>query len=434
MKKLIIGIIVILTLLAGCGANNEKDDTSNGITETDSEHLELDEPSDNNIDDSESVKEINDEENFQGLISDIKYLERDELLCISLTDYTTIFYDVKNNNLINDPELKSEYLTAERESDSNKNIRVYDFLGNDVTDRFIADFEHENIIGVCHLEANDVIWVKEYNETPEHSEIIVKAFDELGNEICRVSSDNEYFAEMVDYIERFKNISTVEYVGDNVCRIMTTDSSTRNFFSVNVENSKILNGNGYFSDGYSVISAINEYAIQNTEGEYLVGPVTSHEILNNAYRYSDGLFFSGNTKKFYDIDLTEKIDLSQYEVVFIESDADMYVFQDGYCGIQVMNDSGTIFFGIIDTEGNWVIELTDTLNWQADEYRGKISENIIRLGRDKTFNLQSMEFGVYPDLPSNGENIDGKYYYINDVDELWYYDFENQENNKVSFV
>ena len=207
MKKLIIGIIVILTLLAGCGANNEKDDTSNGITETDSEHLELDEPSDNNIDDSESVKEINAEENFQGLISDIKYLERDELLCISLTDYTTIFYDVKNNNLINDPELKSEYLTAERESDSNKNIRVYDFLGNDVTDRFIADFEHENIIGVCHLEANDVIWVKEYNETPEHSEIIVKAFDELGNEICRVSSDNEYFAEMVDYIERFKNIS-----------------------------------------------------------------------------------------------------------------------------------------------------------------------------------------------------------------------------------
>ena len=127
MKKLIIGIIVILTLLAGCGANNEKDDTSNGITETDSEHLELDEPSDNNIDDSESVKEINAEENFQGLISDIKYLERDELLCISLTDYTTIFYDVKNNNLINDPELKSEYLTAERESDSNKNIRVYDF-------------------------------------------------------------------------------------------------------------------------------------------------------------------------------------------------------------------------------------------------------------------------------------------------------------------
>ena len=81
-----------------------------------------------------------------------------------------------------------------------------------------------------------------------------------------------------------------------------------------------------------------------------------------------------------------------------------------------------------------MIELTDTLDWQADEYRGKISENIIRLGRDKTFNLQSMEFGVYPDLPSNGENIDGKYYYINDVDELWYYDFENQENNKVSFV
>lgn len=130
--------------------------------------------------------------------------------------------------------------------------------------------------------------------------------------------------------------------------------------------------------------------------------------------------------------MNEKIDLSQYNIPFSDSDDDTYImFQDGYCGITVRNDNGTLFRGVIDTNGNWVIELSDTLG----EYMGRASENILIVGDTKgntAYNMKTKEFEKWasytqPQRMNTGYNINGRIYWPPLSGNLYCYDCETQE-------
>lgn len=392
---------LIVVAVVGCG----KGDKSQDVSEEFDDQLESD-------DYSETEDEMENKFDYQGSVDHIVYREKDRLF--SVFDYygNQIFIDLEGN-VIEKPELISKYLQFDSE-----NSEVIDMYNNDVTEQFVKDPEHEKVIGVCHMLERDVVWVKERNETPEHSQIVIKGFDEDGNELCRVDSDNSYFNQYD--AENFQYIKSVAYAGDTVCRICYTRGYTEGLFSINVETGEILR-NGEFSDGYTVLSG---EGIQDVHGKYLVvKDDTLPEMLYNTCRYSDGMFFSKDTKKFYDINLNEKIDLSEYDLFFGTDN----VFKDGYCGIEVMNDMGTRFYGIIDTDGNWIIELTDTLDHQWNQYIGKISENKILLGSGKVYNLLTKEFEEYPSL-INDVRVDGKCYYVNDAGEICIYDIEKCVN------
>lgn len=135
-------------------------------------------------------------------------------------------------------------------------------------------------------------------------------------------------------------------------------------------------------------------------------------------RNSEGLFLSKTSKKFKDMQLNEIIDLSNYDLISRNGNIgdEQYIFKDGYCGKEAQNENGIPFYGVIDTIGNWVVELTDTLSVQWDKYYGKITDTKIRLG-SKPYDIDTQQI---QDIPSsindnNSAVCDKNYYYVDET-------------------
>lgn len=371
--------------------------------------------------------------NIQGSIVDCIYLDRDELFLLKTENGNSIFVDL-DGNIKNNVDLNSHYLKYD-------DGYIYDIEGNDMQDKFIKDTDHEQILGICRMDSQDVVWLRENQETPSSSLIIIKAYDENGKELCRIDSNNEYLKQNDPYaINNFKYISSVEYAGDCVCRIRIRYTNKDALFSVNVETGEILNPQGEFSDGYAVISAQNNKGIQDVHGNYLVGPTSTNDILYETSYYNDGLFLSKTQKKFYDIHMNVKIDLSEYDILFWEGNTgtpgwqEEYAFKDGYCGIEVQNENGTRFYGVLDTNGKWIIELTDTLASNSDGYSGKVTETKIKMGQ-RLYDIESHEFMNIPtDVSDNRKLVKGKYYFVNDKNEFWWYNPDTGEIKPLSLT
>lgn len=363
---------------------------------------------------------------YQGNIEKFTYLSRDELFLLEMNNDDRVLVNTEGK-IQNSKELKSDYLYTEGTKTEAK--QIYDMYDNNVQDRFIEDDKREKILDICRIDTQDVIWVWESQENPSSSLIIIKAFDENGKELCRVDSNNPIFNKNVS--DNFKDITSVVYSGDVTCRIRYTDASTNELFSVNVETGEIIDiayglESPVYSDGY----AIGSEGIQDIHGNKKCD-LPYDTFGNDLTRYSDGLFMSLKTKKFYDINLNEKIDLSNYDVLFWNGNdygswKNAYVFKDGYCGIEVENENGTRFYGVIDKKGNWILELTDesSLNAGAGDYCGKVTDTKIRLGSRiydfKTKTFQDTPFYLVNDVDSI--LLRNKYYYINDENEFCYYD------------
>lgn len=181
-------------------------------------------------------------------------------------------------------------------------------------------------------------------------------------------------------------------------------------------------------------------SIQDVHGNYLVGPTSTNDILYETSYYNDGLFLSKTQKKFYDIHMNVKIDLSEYDILFWEGNTgtpgwqEEYAFKDGYCGIEVQNENRTRFYGVLDTNGKWIIELTDTLASNSDGYSGKVTETKIKMGQ-RLYDIESHEFMSIPtDVSDNRKLIKGKYYFVNDKNEFWWYNPDTGEIKPLSLT
>ena len=358
---------------------------------------------------------------FQGEIEQYKYLDRDERFLFWLRDGEYVITDL-NGVIIEDADgkLKSDYLATEDEG-------IQDIFGNDVEERFIQDAEHEKILSVCRMEDRDVIWVWESQETPLDTKIIIKGFDEEGNELCRINSDDPQIKKE-NVSDNFKDITHIEYSGDVTCRIV--DKNRRDLFSVNIETGELLDPRGEFSDGFAVVEF--DHYIQDIHGNTV--KELPYDIFKNTANYREGLFFSGTSKKFYDVELNERIDLSDYNISYGGDEwKEEYSFKDGYCGIEALNENGTRFYGVINQKGDWVVEMSDTLSAQGDKYRGKATETKLNLGR-RFYDIETKEFTTPPEgfWEKDPDLINGAYYFLNDEEGIFYcYDIDKDIISKV---
>lgn len=368
----------------------------------------------------ENIAVESEETDYQGMVEEFSYLVRDELFHLKLTNGEAVYIDLAGKEQYPD-KLNSDYLSTDAITMDDGRVydfEIYDLHGNNVSNRFIKDRDHEQVLGICRMDDYDIVCVLSFEETPLSSLAVVKIYDEKGNELCRVDSDNEYFKNGIDSFKRFDR---VEYAGDMVCRIK--DTSKQRVFSINVETGELLDPTGNFSDGYAVVSTYEGKKIQDVHGNYVVD--LDGDEFDTVMDYSDGLFMSLSSGIFYNLYLNKVIDLSQYDLIW-SSSADVsqrrdwskadkeFVFKDGFCNITVKNESGTRFHGIIDTNGNWVKELSDI---QTSEYDERISETKIEIGSQ----IYDIKTKIYTDMPSDvkgGKWVNGKYYYINDYNEF----------------
>ena len=152
----------------------------------------------------------------------------------------------------------------------------------------------------------------------------------------------------------------------------------------------------------------------------------SHKTSQDLGCYSEGMFFYRPDKCFYDINMNKIIDLSDYPLYFDDYWPGIYSFTDGYCKLVAKNDEGTIFYSLIDAEGNFIID------WTLDsfEYVGKLSNNLLNMGT-YIYNLNTSEkIEVSSDILHKGIQVNGKIYYI-DAYTLYYYDITTNTSEKV---
>lgn len=413
MKKktrltIVLNISISMLFFMGCSKNN--------ITKQIDVERDIQKHQEQEIEESE-IDEI---EKYQGGIIKFSFLERDGLFHLKLADGENVIVD--SNGKIQDPlSLNSDYLYCTGEVTSD-NKQIFDLFDNNVQERFIKDSAHEKILGICKMDTKDVIWVWESQETPMSSLFIIKGFDEKGTELCRIESSNQSFSE--GKAELFKYITHVQYTGDTTCEILYTQTNYNGLFIINVETGEILEPNKLFSEGYATASN----KIVDVHGNII------HSFSDSSFSkladYNEGVFFNAITKKFYDINLNEVIDLSNYDLVYWGNEwIEDYVFEDGYCGIEAKNESGTRFFGVIDLNGNWVVEMTDIRSGMFDTYDGKVTDTIIRL-ENKLYNIETGEIKDCPSYLTGAILHENKYYYL-DEDNHSIYSYDPQSGQSM---
>ncbi len=339
-KIIVLSICLIISmLLIACKTKNYSEESSN----------------------VETTMADNIEENVEKLIycDTMEFLEKDNMFLISTVEDDTYVID-GNGTIQENPESTLEFRYLKTYENDDESISVLDIFENDVSDDFITNSDNEEIVDVVTMKDMEVVVVRECEETATTSNIIIKMLDKNGKELSRIESNDKRLKEEYHIDEAFRTMSAsdIEYCGDTVCRLGD--------ISLNVKTGEIVSTGIYFDNGYGVDFgscniedvhgkkkfSVNKYG----ETDESVSDVISC-FPREQRRLSNGLFYSYNKKTFYDINLTPKIDLSKYDILISQHDKEDYVFKNGYCRIQAKNPSGAIFLGLIDTSGNWIMEL-----------------------------------------------------------------------------
>lgn len=386
-------------------------------------------------DEEEFVDEVND---YQGKIKEIKFLNRDHLFLLTLDDEEQILVN-SNGKIENINQLKSEYLsvTYDYSSSGTKDEYsglIYDLFGNDVSSRFVKDKHHEKILGVCSTDKKDVVCILKNNESPTSTEYVLNGYDEDGKQLFSISSEDSNIKQK-NYSEYFKDIVSVSSSGDCICNVNYSLAKTEGLFAINVLTGEIVESDTFFSEGYGVVTKMNNQRIVDIHGN-IIRNLNEYD-LGDIHNYNNGLFFSNNTKCFYDKDFNKKIDLSQYEIAHWSGENENdYTFEDGYCGIEVFNENKTSFYGLIDVNGHWIIELTDDLDCRPKVKR--INDSFLQINRTgyDYYNIDTQEYGVFPFELKETKNVlyDGRYYYLTKSGYFKMFDVSSRENIEINIV
>lgn len=419
-KKIIVLCICLIAsmLLIACETKNYSEESSNVET-----------PTTNDI-----------EEEVEKLIycDTMTLLEKDNMFLITSTEGNKYVVDV-NGTIQQNPENTLEFRYLKAYENDDESISVLDIFENDVSDDFITNSDNEEIVDVVTMKDMEIVIVREFEETATNSNIILKMLDKNGNELSRIESNDKRLKRVndsINFAEEFREMSLrdIEYCGDTICGLLGR-------IALNVQTGEIVSTGVDFDNGYGVdygrnniedIHGKKKFPIDKSgQTDESISDIISS---SNQYRLSNGIFFNDEKKIFYDINLTPKIDLSKYDILVWEHDTEDYVFKDGYCRIQAKNPSGACFFGIIDTSGNWVMELEKSdYGWFSIEY----------IGNDLIFIPCSKEDFCYDIKKKTLENIerikyreryflDGKMYCLLDSGEILCKDLKSNDENILS--
>lgn len=386
----------------------------------------------------ETTMDDNIEGNVEKLIycDTMKFLEKDNMFLVTTVDGEKYVID-GDGTIQQNPETALEFRYLEAQENDDESISVLDIFGNDVSDNFIRDSANEEIVDVVTMKDMEVVIVREFEETATTSNIILKMLDRDGNELSRIESTDKRLKEISDVAENFRKMSLrdIEYCGDVICRLGD--------IGLNVKTGEIVSAGIYFDNGYGVdywenniedIHGKKKFPVVDKSSGQAKESVQNIISGRNKYRLGNGLFFNDEKKIFYDINLTPKIDLSDYDVAVWEHDTEDYVFKDGYCTIEVFNPSKARFLGIIDTNGNWVTELEKD-GWK---FCRNLGNGLILISNKDGYayldtEIKSIE--KIEDINCGNENVyffDGKIYCLLDSGEILCRDLKSNEDTIIN--
>lgn len=432
IKYLVIVQLLVISSIMFMGCKKNSDESSNIAENTATEVKTTEKSTEDSIVDIGKVKSV-----IYSGYSNYYFVDTNE----KSYQIDTTGKIIKEESIANScPTTIFEGIQMKQRIDTAKNKGYYvicDNNGNDITSKYVSS--SDRFFKIYNVNGEPLIAAIVFNENPTASEGVVVFKDRYADEIYAIGTDDDAFKLNNIDVKYLKNTDTnLSYVGDGMAYL---SNKYHGSYFINLETKEVFEdkfkGHGDYIDGY--LSYNNgRCGIIDKHGNNILDTTVAPKL---QCLYSQGLYYNCTDNKFYDINGNCKIDLSNYDVEnpykytgSYDGKVKKYVFDEaGLCKIIVNNPSGKKYYGLIDTEGKWVIEL------QPEEfsYFKQVGDNLILLqkgGYYVVYNIVNKEYvGAsieisQQDTPKNFH--DGVLVYLDDG-KLNIYDYNIEENKEL---
>lgn len=314
---------------------------------------------------------------------------------------------------------------------------ITDYDGNVITSKYVSSADR--FFKIYNLNDEPLIAAFVFNDTATTSEgqVVFKTKDGKDKYVFSTEDDNMK-SNGID-VSYLKNTDTsLSYVGDGMVYL---HNWYKNSYFLNLETKEIFkdtfNAHGDYINGYLSFNGNGGCGIVDTHGNNIM----KSDMPRLQCIYSQGLYYNCTDNKFYNIEGECVIDLSQYDVKnpykwsgTNDYRIKRYVFdENGICSITVNNPSGKEYNGLINTKGEWLIELqTDSIS-----YFTSIGNNRLILNTKTgymAYDITTKEYiGKSIDIITNDMLYgyhDGTVVYVTNG-EIYSYNFKTEKEDKI---
>lgn len=451
MKKKMASVITLIALLCAatsCGNTDimiEEEHTQStsidkveSVNDTDDEEKGNDVKEESIAEESEgSIEEV--KQPFSEEIKNISYLSNDDSFLLETEDGVQYVADREGNvSNLTDADIVTPMLSLDWEDNT-----ISDIYGNDVTDKFIKE-ENQIALGIEEYDRDQVVWVLQREEG--FSESYVKYIGYTSNGERLIEFDSKEYPEIL-YGSLFENDFSSGYPvykGHHIFALrkpytgmggyITTDGEDLTELNsyLNVDTKTIFSLDDVSRGGYDTI--FENYAfywdkLYDLNGNLVKEYETKMWYLGEGkVMNADDSWLSTESRYIYDMVTGEQlIDLSEYQYTLQWVDK----FADGYILIDIENDQGHEYLGVMNENGEWAVEPYKVEEDIAGETVGKVADNKILL-RGVVYNLSTGEKIKDPvaGVKSNVVRLENKAYYLFEG-SLTVYDYETEETTEI---
>ena len=314
---------------------------------------------------------------------------------------------------------------------------ITDYDGNVITSKYVSSADR--FFKIYNLNDEPLIAAFVFNDTATTSEgqVVFKTKDGKDKYVFSTEDDNMK-SNGID-VSYLKNTDTsLSYMGDGMVYL---HNWYKNSYFLNLETKEIFkdtfNAHGDYINGYLSFNGNGGCGIVDTHGNNIM----KSDMPRLQCIYSQGLYYNCTDNKFYNIEGECVIDLSQYDVKnpykwsgTNDDRIKRYVFdENGICSITINNPSGKEYNGLINTKGEWLIELqTDSIS-----YFTSIGNNRLILNTKTgymAYDITTKEYiGKSIDIITNDMLYgyhDGTVVYVTNG-EIYSYNFKTEKEDKI---
>ena len=314
-----------------------------------------------------------------------------------------------------------DYIIKDNNGFNRDQFILFDSEGN-VTYQTPEDSSYEVLVG-----GDGVYLVRQTVKSMTENEIRLGIIDKNGSWICEPAVENmltlpsdaqeKYMDGEVFYSYHGEHVFSAYYrtyynegfnPADSYTMLYDADSGQHSLFgNINFVDEYNDDDDTYtsyqFSNGETIAKSEGEiYHVQHVESRFSTTMIMTDRPDGDVF-YQDGVFFTGKTYgsgrnplsstpegKFYNIDGSVMLDLSQYNLILAYGADNLYRYENGYAAILIFGEDSIHYLGIIDKDGQLVFDPVAVTYTMGTEV-GTLSEGMVTFDpKDDGGNLLSV--------------------------------------------
>lgn len=446
-KKLImmISLISVITLMSSCGNTSDTANTNEAnsgtvtteVLDSISSEVTVDNTNNENVNDNQLSENDTSITPFYDTFKRMEYLPLDDKFLLENNDGIKYVVDKEGNiKYLADADVVTPKLSFNWNDKT-----ISDIYGNDVTDKYVKE-ENQIALGVVNYDNDQVVWVLQREEGFSESYVKYLGYTSDGEKL--IEFDSKEYPEILfeSLFENGFSSGYPVYKGNHIFALrkpytgmgnyITTDGEDLTEFNyyLNVDTKTIFSLDGVSRGGCDNI--FDNYAFYWDKLYDLNGNIVKEYDTKMWYlgegkvMNADDSWVATESRYIYDMVTGEKlIDLSEYQYSLQWVDK----FADGYILIDIENDQGHDYLGVMNENGEWAIEPYKATGSTDGATVGKVGNNKVLL-KGTVYDLDTGNMIADPVKGANPVRIDNKAYYLS-KGILTVYDYETETDSEI---